>query len=156
MIKRFTLAQVGSKAYLHSCVKLKPYAGITFNQKSCDCCRPVECTWYYSNAEIGNVEEPKVEYESVTYSLLWSWLYWSWRSSIKEKEKLLKKSGIAEIVLQKADGWDCTVLSIISQGFDIYVLRRWFYGNRYECRYGYRYILTSCLETGTVLWVFHE
>lgn len=66
MVERFTLEQVDSKPYLSSCVKLKPHAVTTFNQKSCDCCRLTESNtpWYYSNTEIGNVEEPEVEYES--------------------------------------------------------------------------------------------
>lgn len=74
MVRRFTLELVGSKPYLPSCVNLKPHAVIICNQKSCDCCSPIESstTWYCFNAEIGNVEEPEVEYESVRYIFLWS------------------------------------------------------------------------------------
>lgn len=71
MVRRFTLEQIGSKAYLQSCVKLKPHDS---HRKSCDCGRPVESRikWHYFNAEVGNVEEPMVEYGSVADSIWWS------------------------------------------------------------------------------------
>lgn len=46
---------------MHSYVKLKPHAVITFNQKSCDCCRTMESSTTSYPTEIGNVEEPEIE-----------------------------------------------------------------------------------------------
>lgn len=91
MVKRFTLEQVGSKPHLYSCVKLKPHAMITFNQKSCDCCRLTESNtpWYYSNTEIGNVEEPKIGYES--YTAYCSLMIFKLKERDKENRKIIEE-----------------------------------------------------------------